>query len=68
MGDFRIGDKVEILEHEGKEYIGKKGTLIKADKGRPAIEGLKLTQITCKVRLDKNGEIVTCFLSQLKKL
>ena len=65
---FRIGDKVKIIQHSNNAYVGKIGSLLIANKMRPAINGQVIKELVCKVRLDDTGNIVECLCSQLGKV
>ncbi len=65
---FKIGDKVEIIEHSNNAYVGKIGSLITAKTIHPAINGQVIKEKVYKIKLDDTGDIVDCLLSQLCKV
>ncbi|MFC1934002.1 hypothetical protein ACFLXX_02470 [Chloroflexota bacterium] len=67
MVDFKIGDKVKIVDHSDNNLVGEIGMLLKAETPRPAIDWQVIKWKVCKVKLDKTGKIVDCLLSQLSK-
>ena len=64
----RIGDKVKIIEHSTKEYIGRTGILRRIRKIRSALDSQVIKEKVCEGELNRTGETVSCVLSQLRKV